>query len=158
MRQMVIRITDKSEDAQLLYKRGGKELWKTIALDRLSELISNAAIQHRSGEKPQMLDKRIIAIGNGSMIFRTPETFRRIYTVNDEFELFSTNTSIFEEFRNQLSAVPLPCDVYRRSDQRYLVLYLLPLRRRGYRVVLYADAEYDRQRSYVYRDCRPKHN
>lgn len=30
------------------------------------------------------------------------ETFRRIYTVNDEFELFSTNTSIFEEFRNQL--------------------------------------------------------
>lgn len=87
MRQMVIRITDKSEDAQLLYKRGGKELWKTIALDRLSELISNAVIQHQSGEKPQMLDKRIIAIGNSSMIFHTPETKRLVFYKGKSFEI-----------------------------------------------------------------------
>lgn len=30
------------------------------------------------------------------------ETYRRIYIVNDEFEVFSTNTSVFESFRDDL--------------------------------------------------------
>lgn len=30
------------------------------------------------------------------------ETYRRIYVVNDEFEIFSTNTSVFESYRDDL--------------------------------------------------------
>lgn len=30
------------------------------------------------------------------------ETYRQIYVVNDEFEVFSTNTSVFESFRDDL--------------------------------------------------------
>ena len=30
------------------------------------------------------------------------ETYRRVFVVNDEFEIFSTNTSVFEEYRDNL--------------------------------------------------------
>ena len=35
------------------------------------------------------------------------ESFNRIHEVNDQFEVFSTNTSVFEEYRDELYNVVL---------------------------------------------------
>ncbi|MCH4182968.1 MAG: hypothetical protein LKF48_07420 [Prevotella sp.] len=89
MMEAIVRLNNKSHDAQILINQSGKEIFKDISMDELYKIIG----QYRSKkgnsrrEHIKLLNPSILAIGNGVTVIRQPEHKRIVLYGNKSYNI-----------------------------------------------------------------------
>ena len=127
MRQAVIRITSSKKDAEILVKQNGKEIWKNISIKDLSKKIrSFEPDDGGKGGKPVLLDKRILAMSSGKILYREPEHRRLVFYGGRSYEI-NFPAAINEVSYHGERIKDLRCWTYLKWQGLSTVLYQMPM-------------------------------
>ena len=126
MKQVICRITTKSPDAEVLIKDGEKQLWKSVKIEDLIKTLDKYSSGSKKGQKLRLLDPRIIARNDCSLLFKEPEHRRRVFYSGTSFEINFPPCLYFVRFTSR-RIMDIDCYTFFEWDDANTDLYLFPM-------------------------------
>lgn len=109
MQEVIIRLTDKKEDAELCFKRNGRITYKNLSKDELKNILGRFSDEITKEEKIKIFPQNVIGAGDDYVVINQPEHLQYVTYNNHSYKIHFPNAVYIVQHQQNCKTVRSIC-------------------------------------------------